>query len=224
MFKKTTMLCLLAIGLATSFVWAQQPQGYPQTQRSGHTDTYHGKQVADPYRWLEDDVRESDDVADWVERQNEVTFGYLKQIPQRDRIESRLTELWNYEKYGTPSKKGDRYFYSKNDGLQNQSVLYTMKSLDDEPQVLIDPNSWSEDGTIALSGMAVSDDAKYLAYGVQDAGSDWKRWRVMEIDSRKVLDDELQWVKFSGASWNKDGTGFYYSRFDEPKKAMPSNR
>jgi prolyl oligopeptidase len=216
---RTTILdVLLAMSFSCSFVWADTPKDYPDTRRIDHVDTYHGQQVPDPYRWLEEDVRDSEAVADWVERQNEVTFGYLKQIPTRDRIIGRLTELWDYEKYGTPFKKGDRYFYSKNDGLQNQSVLYTMKSLDDEPQVLIDPNLWSEEGTVALSGMAVSDDATYLAYGVADAGSDWNTWHVMEIDTGKVLQDELRWVKFSGASWNKEGSGFYYSRFDEPKE------
>ncbi len=190
---------------------------YPETRRVDHFDEYHGTKVADPYRWLEEDVRESKPVADWVEAQNKVTFAYLESIPQREKILQRLTKLWNYEKYGAPFKRGGRYYYYKNDGLQNQNVLYVLKSLDDEPRVLFDPNKWSKDGTVALAGTSFSDDGKYVAYGTADAGSDWRTWRVMEIDSGKVLDDELKWVKFSSPSWTKDSLGFYYGRFDEPK-------
>ena len=174
------------------------------------------RRVADPYRWLEDDVRESPDVAAWVEAQNKVTFGYLKQIPQREAIEKRLTELWDYEKFGTPFKRGGRYYFYKNNGLQNQSVLYTQASLDAEPEVFLDPNGWSEDGTVALAGISFSDDGRYVTYGVAEAGSDWRHWRVMEVAGRKLLDDRLEWVKFSGASWTTDSRGFFYSRFDEP--------
>ena len=154
---------------------------------SDHVDVYHGVKVPDPYRWLEDDVRTSKEVADWVKAQNEVTFKYLKDIPERPLIEKRLTQLWNYEKYGSPFKRGGSYYYFKNDGLQNQYVLYRLESLDAQPQVLIDPNTWSKDGTVALAGTAFSDDGKYLAYGIQDAGSDWRTWRVMNIDTREVL-------------------------------------
>ena len=136
---------------------------YPETRRVGHTDTYHGVKVADPYRWLEQDVRESDAVREWVEAQNEVTFDYLESLPAREGIEKRLTELWDYERYGVPFKDGGRYFFFLNDGLQNQSVLYTQASLDAEPEVLIDPNTWSKDGTVALADVAVSDDASHLA-------------------------------------------------------------
>lgn len=183
-----------------------------------HEDVYHGVKVADPFRWLEDDVRTSKDVAAWVKSQNEVTFKYLKDIPQRSQIESRLTKLWNFEKYGSPFKRGGSYYYFKNDGLQNQSVLYRLKTLDDKPQVLMDPNTWSKDGTVALAGTAFSDDGTYVAYGVQDAGSDWRTWRVMNIQTQKVLDDELKWVKFSGASWTRDSKGFFYGRYAEPEE------
>lgn len=191
---------------------------YPETKRVDHVDNYHGTKVADPYRWLEDDVRTSKAVADWVKAQNKVTFSYLKNLPGREKLNSRLTELWNYEKFTTPVKVGGRYFFRKNNGLQNQYVLYVQDSLDSDPEVLIDPNTWSKDGTVAMAGTAFSDDGKYLAYGIQDGGSDWRTWRVMEIDSKKLLDDELNWVKFSNISWTADGKGFFYSRYDEPQK------
>jgi prolyl oligopeptidase len=190
---------------------------YPETRRGDQVDDYHGSKVADPYRWLEDDVRKSKEVADWVAAQNKLTFAYLETIPERKAIRDRLTELWNYERYSTPSRHGGRYFYTKNDGLQNQSVLYTMDSLDGEPRVLLDPNKWSRDGTIALGGVSISDDGKYLAYGVAEAGSDWQTWHVLDVSTDKVLTDELKWVKFSGATWTKDGKGFFYSRYDAPK-------
>ncbi|MEM7315596.1 MAG: S9 family peptidase, partial [Planctomycetota bacterium] len=191
---------------------------YPTTKRVDHTDDYHGTKVADPYRWLEDDVRTSKEVEAWVAAENKVTQAYLANIPARKKIEERLTELWNYEKYGSPFKEGGRYFYYKNDGLQNQNVLYKMDSLEGEPSVLIDPNSWTKDGTIALSGLALSEDGKYVAYGTAEAGSDWNTWKVKEIESGKVLDDELKWIKFSGATWSKDSKGFYYGRYQEPKE------
>lgn len=184
---------------------------YPHARRGDVVDTLHGVTVADPYRWMED--QESAELAAWIDAENEVTNAYLERIPERDGINARLTELWNYERWGLPYKEGDRYFVSRNDGLQNQSVLYTMRSLDDEPEVLLDPNAFSTDGTVALSGVAVSPDAQYIAYGVSDGGSDWQRWRVRDIETGEDLDDELRWVKFSGASWSKDGEGFYYSRY-----------
>jgi prolyl oligopeptidase len=191
---------------------------YPATRRGDAVDDYHGAKVADPYRWLEDDVRQSSEVAAWVEAQNKVTFAHLEAIPQRERIQKRLTELWNYEKFSAPSKVGGKYFFFKNDGLQNQDVLYVQPSLEAEPRMLLDPNTWSKDGTIALAGLAVSEDARWLAYGVAQAGSDWKTWRVLEVDSGRQHDDELKWVKFSGASWTTDSRGFFYSRYDEPKE------
>ncbi len=196
----------------------QQTLTYPETKKVDQTDEYFGVTVADPFRWLEDDVRQSEEVAAWVKAQNEVAFGYIEKLPFRKEIDQRLTKLWDYEKYSAPFRRGDRYYFQKNDGLQNQYVLYSMDSLNGEPKVLIDPNKWSDDGTVALGGLAFSDDGKHLAYGVQESGSDWRTWRVMEIESGKVLDDELKWIKFGGASWSKDSKGFFYNRYDEPSK------
>ncbi|MCA8995222.1 MAG: S9 family peptidase [Planctomycetaceae bacterium] len=189
----------------------------PMTKRIDHVDDYHGTSVADPYRWLEDDVRNSNDVAEWVKVQNEYTGKFLEQIPERDAIRARLTQLWDFEKFGTPFKAGGRYYFYKNDGLQNQYVLYRQNSLADEPTVLIDPNKWSEDGTVALSGTSFSDDGRYLAYGVQDAGSDWRVWHIMEIESGRILEDKLEWVKFNTPVWAPDGSGLFYGRFPEPE-------
>lgn len=191
---------------------------YPDTKKGDTTDEYHGTKVPDPYRWLEDDVRTSKEVADWVEAENKVTFAFLEAIPQREAIKKRITDLWNYEKISAPFKVGGRYFFYKNNGLQNQSVLFTQDTLESEPKLLMDPNTWTKDGTIALAGTALSDDAKYLAYGTAEAGSDWNTWKVMDVHGAKPLGDELKWVKFSSASWTLDGKGFFYSRFPEPKK------
>src|SRR5262245_26813979 len=161
--------------VALAAVTAQEPKlkesklKYPQTKTGDVTDDYHGTKVADPYRWLEDDVRKSKDVADWVEAQNKVTFAFLESIPQREPIRQRITDLYDYEKFSAPFKVGGKYFFFKNDGLQNQNVLYVQESLDAEPRLLIDPNTWSKDGTIAMSGLAVSDDGKFLAYGKAEA-------------------------------------------------------
>lgn len=195
-----------------------QALNYPKTKTVNHVDDYFGSKVADPYVWLEEDVRESDEVEQWVADQNEVTFSYLKELPYRDQIEARLTKLWDYEKFGTPFKRGGRYYYTKNDGLQNQSVLYRLDTLDSEPQVLMDPNKWSEDGTVALGGLAFSSDGKYVAYGVQESGSDWRTWYVMEIESGRKLEDKISWIKFGGVDWSSDSAGFFYSRYDEPKE------
>jgi prolyl oligopeptidase len=195
---------------------AAEPRPVPETRRVEHVDVLHGTQVPDPYRWLEADVRESPPVAEWVEAQNEVTFGYLEKLPYRERIRKRLTELWDYEKQGTPFLRGGRYYVFKNDGLQNQSVLYTMPTLDADPEVLIDPNTWSTDGTVALAGVSFSDDGRFCAYGVADAGSDWKTWRVLDLATRELLDDELKWLKYDGVAWLPDGSGFYYGRYPEP--------
>ena len=190
---------------------------YPTTRKTDQVDDYHGSKVADPYRWLEDP--DSEETKAWVEAQNQITFGYLGEIQVREKIKQRLTQLWNYEKYGSPFKEGDRYFYFKNDGLQNQSVLYTLTSLDAEPTVLIDPNILSEDGTIALSGLSISEDGKLMAYGLSTSGSDWNEWKVRDVETGNDLSDHLNWVKFSGASWTHDGQGFFYSRYDEPNEA-----
>ncbi|WP_146512034.1 prolyl oligopeptidase family serine peptidase [Thalassoglobus neptunius] len=187
------------------------------SKRIEHFDEYFGVRVHDPYRWLEDDVRESDDVAEWVKVENEYTQDFLKTIPERSEINARLTELWDYEKFGTPFKAGGRLYFYKNDGLQNQYVLYVQGPDDAEPRVLIDPNEWSQDGTVALGGTSYSDDGRYLAYGIQDAGSDWRTWKIMEIESGRVLNDELSWIKFNTPSWTPDGEGFFYGRFPPPE-------
>jgi len=201
----------------TTLLADEKRLSYPKTKRIEHFDDYHGVKVADPYHWLEEDVRKSPEVAEWVAEQNKLPFAYLHAIPQRQAILQRLTELWNYERYSPPFKAGGRYFYTKNDGLQNQSVLYVMEALDGEPRVLIDPNKWSKDGTIALTGVEVSDDGKYLAYGVAEAGSDWNTWHVLDVASGKVLPDEVKWIKYGSVSWTIDGKGFFYSRYEEPK-------
>ncbi len=202
------------VGVAVA---ADKPLVYPKTRKGDVVEDYHGTKVADPYRWMED--QNSPERQAWVEAQNKLTFGYLEQIPERNRIKERLTKLWNYEKYGMPVKRGDRYFYSKNDGLQNQSVLYTSRSLTGEARVLIDPNKLSADGTVALGGQAISDDGKLFAYGISVSGSDWREWKVRDVDTGKDLGDHLRWVKFSGASWTKDGKGFFYSRYPKPDDA-----
>jgi prolyl oligopeptidase len=190
---------------------------YPPTRKSDQVDNYHGTQVADPYRWLED--LNSEETNDWVEAQNQLTLSYLREVPAREPLKQRLTKLWNYEKYGIPFKQGNRYFYFKNDGLQNQSVLYTLTALDAEPTVLFDPNLLSEDGTIALSGLAISEDGQLMAYGLSTSGSDWNEWKVRNVETGEDFSDHLKWVKFSGASWTHDGQGFFYSRYDEPNEA-----
>ena len=205
-------LALAACGKGTSVSESTGIQ-YPVTESSDHSDTYHGTVVADPYRWLEDDVRESDAVKQWVDRQNEVTFAYLETIEEREPIRARLEELWNFERYGLPRKEGGRYFYSHNDGLQNQSVIYTQDNLEDEPQLLVDPNTWSDDGTIALASHFPSPDGRYFAYLVQDGGSDWRSAKVMDLETSEVLDEKLEWLKFTALAWAADGSGFYYSRY-----------
>ena len=194
-----------------------KPLVYPSSHKLDQIDEYNGVQVPDPYRWLEDP--DSDETKVWVEAQNEVTFSYLNEIPLREQIKQRLTKLWDFEKYGIPFKEGDRYFYFKNDGLQNQSVLYTLTTLDAEPKVLLDPNTLSEDGTVALSGLSISENGELLAYGLSTSGSDWQEWKVRDVETGVDLPDHLKWIKFSGASWSYDNHGFFYSRYDEPNEA-----
>jgi len=186
---------------------------YPETAKVDQTDDYHGTVVTDPYRWLEDDVRESTEVADWVTAQNEITFAYLETIPEREKIKERLTTLWDYEKFGVPFREGGRIFYFRNDGLQNQSVLYSQENLDSEPRQVIDPNTFSDDGTVALADVEISPDGRFAAMAIQDGGSDWRTVRVLDIKTGKELEDKLEWVKFSNLAWAADGSGFYYSRF-----------
>jgi len=198
--------------------WAQEAGRrnleYPSTPTVDVVDDYHGVKVADPYRWLEE--LDSAQTTEWVRAQNEVTSKYLAQIPERERIRQRLTRLWDFEKYGIPFKQGGRYFYSRNDGLQPQSVVYVSESLEGEARVLVDPNKLAADGTIALAGLSISDDGRLAAYGISSGGSDWVTYRVRDVDTGEDLPDEIKWTKFSGAAWTKDNRGFFYSRFDEP--------
>ena len=188
---------------------------YPKTKTVDQVDVLHGEKVSDPYRWLED--TDSSKTREWVRAQNELTFDYLATIPERDNIHRRLKKLWNYERFGVPVKRGSRYFYKRNDGLQNQSLLYVTDSLDNPGRVLLDPNTLSKDGTVALSRWSVSDDGKHLAYSTSVAGSDWQEWRVLNVDTGRNLNDHIRWVKFSNAEWRRDGSGFFYSRYDPPK-------
>jgi prolyl oligopeptidase len=167
------VVAALAVLVSTTFAEEPKKLKYPDTKKGAVVDDYHGTKVADPYRWLEDDVRKSKDVAEWVEAQNKVTFGFLESIPEREPIKKRITDLWNYEKISAPFKINNRYFFFKNDGLQNQNVLFVQDSLDGEAKMLMDPNAWTKDGTVALAGLEVSDDAKFIAYGTAEAGSDW---------------------------------------------------
>ncbi|HEY0552986.1 MAG TPA: prolyl oligopeptidase family serine peptidase [Thermoanaerobaculia bacterium] len=192
---------------------------YPEAPRSEQVDDYHGVKVADPYRWLED--LDSQPTHDWVAAENRVTGAYLAAIPEREPIRKRLTELWNYERYSVPARHGGRYFFSRNDGLQNQNVLYRVDALDGEPRLVLDPNTLSADGTVAVTGWSISEDGKRLAYGLSSGGSDWQEWRVRDIDSGRDLADDLKWVKFSEAAWTYDNLGFFYSRYDEPREGRP---
>ena len=216
--RNLLILCTLLALLPLSASAGEVPR-YPETKRSDAVDEYHGTLVPDPYQWLEEDARNSEEVAKWVAAQNVVTFAYLESIPGRAAIRGRLEELWDYERYSSPFKVAGKYYYFKNDGLQNQSVMYGLgDSLDNEPQVVMDPNTWSEDGTVALRGMSFSDDGRYLAYAKAAAGSDWQEWFVRDLASGEDLPDKLQWTKFTGASWTADGKGFFYSRFDAPEE------
>ncbi|WP_051944614.1 prolyl oligopeptidase family serine peptidase [Verrucomicrobium sp. BvORR106] len=194
---------------------ADSPLTYPKTRHADVVDTYHGVKVPDPFRWLEDD--NSEETKAWVKAQNEVTFGYLNQLPRRAALRERLQKLWNFERFGVPYKRGERYFFSRNSGLQNQSVLYVADSLTAEPKALLDPNTLSKDGTVSLTESEPSEDGKLLVWGTSGGGSDWQEFRIKNIDTGEDLPETLKWIKFSGASWAKDGSGFYYSRFPEPK-------
>ncbi|TWU57900.1 Prolyl endopeptidase precursor [Rubripirellula reticaptiva] len=215
-------LGLAAIGcacsLVPSFSFAQTGSAtamkYPDTVTVDVTDDYFGRKVNDPYRWLED--TESEATAAWIEAENKVTQNYLQSLPQREPIRARLEELWNYERYNLPAKKGDFYLYSHNDGLQDQSILYKASGLDTDREILIDPMTFSKDGTVALAGTATSDDGKLIAYGLADGGSDWRTWKVRDVTSGKDLTDVVEWVKFSSIAWKPDSSGFFYCRYDAP--------
>ena len=186
---------------------------YPVTKKVDSVEVRFGDTIQDPYIWLEDD--KSKETEAWVEAQNKVTFDYLAKIPFRDAFKKRITELNNYPKISAPAKHGEYYFYTKNDGLQNQSVYYYKKGLDGKEEVFFDPNTLSTDGTVAAGIVSFSGDDKYAVVSIQKSGSDWTTFKVIEVATKKELNDEINWVKFSGASWYKDG--FFYSRYDEPK-------
>jgi prolyl oligopeptidase len=208
----------MAFAMVSSVACAAAPPParfeYPETRKVDQVDTYHGTQVADPYRWLEDD--NSPDTAAWVEAQNKVTFAYLEKIPFRAQLKTRLERLYNYPKYSAPSRKRDLFFFYRNEGLQNQSVLYVQQGIDGKPEVLIDPNAWSSEGTVQLSRFSPSRDARYAVYGVSRSGSDWEEYSVLDLNTRKPLADKLEWVKVSSVAWR--GDGFYYSRYPAPEK------
>ncbi len=205
----------LAAGLPMTAPAAPHEMHYPKTATVDVIDDYHGVEVVDPYRWLEDP--DSDETKAWVQAQNEVTFGYLESLPAREMLTQRLTRLWDYERYGTPWRVADRLFWMRNDGLQNQSVLYVRED-GGQPRVLLDPNTLSPDGTVALGGMSVRDDGRYLAYSLRESGSDWSTWYVLDVDTGQRLEDRIEWSKFSGAAWAPDGSGFYYSAYDPPRE------
>ena len=187
---------------------------YPVARTVEQTDDYFGTTVSDPYRWMED--VDSAELKTWIDAENELTQSYLAQIPVRETMQQRLLELINFERYTAPSRRGTRYFYSHNSGLQNQNVLYWQEGLDGEPKVLLDPNTFSADGTVAISGISITDDGSLAAYSIADAGSDWMKWHVRDVTTGEDLPDVVEWSKFSGAAWMKDGSGFFYARYDEP--------
>ena len=187
---------------------------YPAARKGEQVDDYFGTRVSDPYRWMED--VDSAEVKAWVDAENELTRGYLAGIPARGRMQTRLMELIDFERYTAPARRGTRYFYSHNSGLQNQNVLYWQEGLEGEPKVLLDANTMSADGTVAISGISITDDGRLAAYSIAEAGSDWVRWQVREVASGEDLPDVVEWSKFSGAAWRKDGSGFFYARYDQP--------
>jgi len=208
---KRNLILLLALFFMMSFTI--EPTPYPPSKKGDVKDTYFGTVVEDPYRWLEDD--NSPETADWVKAQNQLTFAYLAKLPYRNEIKTRLTALWDYPKYGNPFKEAGKYFFYKNNGLQNQSVLYMTSDMASKPQVLLDPNTLSTDGTAALTSIELSNDGKYLMYQVAKSGSDWNEIFVKNIETGEMLPDHILWVKFSGISWYKDG--FFYSSYDKPE-------
>lgn len=210
----TAVLAAITIGNNTHAQQTMKQIIYPDTKKSNVVDDYFGTKINDPYQWLENDT--ATDVNAWVDQQNKLTQDYLAQIPFRDKIKTRLTEIWNYPKYSSPFKEGDYYYFFKNDGLQNQSVLYRQKGTNAEPEIFIDPNKLSADGTASLASLTFSKDHKFCAVGIAQSGSDWNEIFVMNVATKQKTSDLIKWVKFSGATWYKNG--FYYSRYDEPTK------
>jgi prolyl oligopeptidase len=222
-------LISLALMATTKSNWVDPDTGagtpsitYPPTKRVDVVEEHFGQTVSDPYRWLENDVRSDDDVAAWVKAQNKVTHAHLDQLPGRDIFKARLKDLFNYEKFTIPVKKGSRYFYLRNAGVQNQLVLYVRDSVDGAGRVVVDPNSWEKDGATALAEWSVSGDGLRMAYAVQDSGSDWRTIRVLDVDTGKVLGDEVKWARFTTIDWARDGSGFFYARFPEPVRGAES--
>ncbi len=203
---------IVAVALISVSVGAQSGLEYPTTRTVEHVDTYHGTTVPDPYRWLEDDM--SAETAKWVEAQNRVTFAYLERIPFRAQLKTRLERLYDYPRYAGPSTKRDLVFFYRNDGLQNQNVLYVQKGLEGKPELLLDPNTWSSDGTVRLMSFTPSRDAKHAVYGISKSGSDWLEYNVLDLATRKPLADKIEWAKVSNVAWR--GSGFYYSRYPAP--------
>jgi prolyl oligopeptidase len=211
---RATVSATLLVALVSGDAIAQRLT-YPVSRTTDQVDTYFGTTVADPYRWLENES--APETAAWVEAQNKLTFGYLEKIPYRAALRSRLEKLYNYAKYGAPFRRGGNYLFTKNSGLQNQSVLYIQKGLDGSPEVLLDPNTFSADGTSRLGGFSTSKDGKHAAYGISTGGSDWNEFRVMDVATRAPLPDVIKWAKFTGAAWQ--GDGFYYGRYPAPDSA-----
>src|SRR5665647_21588 len=206
-------LISISIGMILLSACSSSKITYPETAKGNVIDTYFGVQVKDPYRWLENDTSAA--TADWVKAENKVTFDYLSKIPFITGLKKRLSELTNYPRYSSLFKKNGQYFFYKNNGLQNQSVLYRQKSLTDKPEVLLDPNTLSIDGTVALANLAFSKDGKYLGYCIARSGSDWNEIFVMDVETKHLLSDHIMWSKSSGISWQ--GNGFYYSAFEAPE-------
>jgi prolyl oligopeptidase len=215
MYVTVEILCIVLLALLAVEATAQSLR-YPNTKQVDVVDNYHGTLVPDPYRWLED--TESSEAKAWIEAQNALTLPYLRSLPHREPLKRILTKRWNYVRYGIPFKRGRRYFYFRNDGLQNQSVLYWQPTLTGKPRVLLDPNRLSADGTVSVSNVSVSENGRWLAYGLSDAGSDWQSIRVRSVETGEDLPDELRWVKFSSIAWTKDSKGFFYCRYPEPPK------
>jgi prolyl oligopeptidase len=222
---KHTLSVAVAVAIALSFAACERDQeervaeraghDYPETRRQDLVETIHGHEIADPYRWLE--ALDSEEVRDWINAQNDVTFTHLDSLEGRSRFKARMTELWDYERYSVPSEESGRYFYQRNDGLQDHNVLYYLSDLEAEPVELIDPNQFSEDGTVSLTMTSVSDDGRYMAYGKAEGGSDWQTFHVREIESGEDTGDFLEWIKYSPAAWTHDNAGFFYSRYPEPE-------
>lgn len=223
MARRLVLIAITILGATMAAAWSVDAGGpikkYPQTRRGDTVDDYHGTKVADPYRWLEADVRESEEVAAWVKAQNDLTRSYLDGLPSRPKIRARLKKLWKVESSSVPFKAAGKTYIYKNDGQQNQSVLYRMDG-EDKLSLILDPNTWSKDGTVALSGLSISPDGKLMAYAVAESGSDWRVWKLMRLDGKPSPADELRWIKFTDVSWTRDSKGFFYGGFDAPAEGQ----